>query len=52
MRESGLKVSDETQKGGSMGITGVHDGREGCTELEKPPKHAQAIAKMRLRGRL
>jgi hypothetical protein len=46
MRKSGLKVTDETQKGGSIGITGVHDRREGCTELGKPTKYAQAIAKM------
>jgi hypothetical protein len=46
LRKSGLKVTDETQKGGSIGITGVHDRREGCTELGKPTKYAQAIAKM------
>ena len=42
MRESGLKVTDETQKGGSIGITGVHDRREGYTEFGKPTNYAQA----------
>jgi phage terminase Nu1 subunit (DNA packaging protein) len=49
MRESGLNVTDETQKGGSIGITGVHR-REECTELAKPTKDAQAIAKLRASG--
>jgi hypothetical protein len=50
LRKSGLKVTDETQKGGSIGITGVHDRRERCIELAKPTKHAQAITKMQALG--
>jgi hypothetical protein len=34
MRESGLKVTDETQKGGSIGITGVHDRRKDALNCE------------------
>jgi hypothetical protein len=45
MRESGLEVTDETLKGGSIGITGVHDRREECTELGMPTKYCSGDCK-------